>query len=161
MKNKSFILIHALLVLIISGQIMAQEYRVGRLESALDLYRKGAFYSAEQMLNLVTPDPDSDISIFAIQVEAYKTMCAIRLDRSNIAGLVKNFEDRYPNAPELQMVKFALASRLFDREEYAAALVIYDSIKSPSSMQRSRLNMTSKAHTVISGPAILTKLQRS
>jgi hypothetical protein len=46
-------------------------------------------------------------------------MCAIRLDRSNIAGLVKNFEDRYPNAPELQMVKFALASRLFDREEYA------------------------------------------
>lgn len=34
MKNKSFILIHALLVLIISGQIMAQEHRVGRLESA-------------------------------------------------------------------------------------------------------------------------------
>ena len=83
------------------------------------------------MLNRVTPDPDSDISIFAIQVEAYKTMCAIRLDRSNIAGLVKNFEDRYPNAPELQMVKFALASRLFDREEYADALVIYDSIKKP------------------------------
>lgn len=110
---------------------MAQEHRVSRIESALDLYRKGAFYSAEQLLNLVTPDPDSDISIFAIQVEAYKTMCAIRLDRSNIAGLVKNFEDRYPNAPELQMVKFALASRLFDREEYAAALAIYDSIKKP------------------------------
>ncbi len=115
----------------LSAGVMAQEHRVSRIESALDLYRKGAFYSAEQLLNLVTPDPDSDISIFAIQVEAYKTMCAIRLDRSNIAGLVKNFEDRYPNAPELQMVKFALASRLFDREEYAAALAIYDSIKKP------------------------------
>ncbi|HKM12752.1 MAG TPA: tetratricopeptide repeat protein [Bacteroidales bacterium] len=131
MKRKSLILVLAYFALMLSGQVMAQEHRVGRLESALDLYRKGAFYSAEQMLNLVTPDPDSDISIFAIQVEAYKTMCAIRLDRSNIAGLVKNFEDRYPNAPELQMVKFALASRLFDREEYAAALVIYDSIKKP------------------------------
>ena len=132
MKRKSFISVLAFIALMLSGQVMAQEHHVdSRLESALDLYRKGAFYSAEQMFNLVTPDPDSDISIFAIQVEAYKTMCAIRLDRSNIAGLVKNFEDRYPNAPELQMVKFALASRLFDREEYAAALVIYDSIKKP------------------------------
>lgn len=132
MKRKGFILILAFFAFILSGQVIAQEHHAdNRLESALDLYRKGAYYSAEQMLNLVTPDPDSDISIFAIQVEAYKTMCAIRLDRSNIAGLVKNFEDRYPNAPELQMVKFALASRLFDREEYADALVIYDSIKKP------------------------------
>jgi hypothetical protein len=112
MKRKGFILILAFFAFILSGQVIAQEHHADkRLESALDLYRKGAYYSAEQMLNLVTPDPDSDISIFAIQVEAYKTMCAIRLDRSNIAGLVKNFEDRYPNAPELQMVKFALACR--------------------------------------------------
>jgi len=131
MKIKSFTYFLVFLLLMLSAGAMAQEHRVSRIESALDLYRKGAFYSAEQLLNLVTPDPDSDISIFAIQVEAYKTMCAIRLDRSNIAGLVKNFEDRYPNAPELQMVKFALASRLFDREDYAAALAIYDSIKKP------------------------------
>ncbi len=132
MKNKGFIVLLVLFALMLSGQVMAQErHSDSRFKSALDLYRQGAFYSAEQMLNRVTSDPDSDISIFAIQVEAYKTMCAIRLDRSNIAGLVKNFEDRYPNAPELQMVKFALASRLFDREEYADALVIYDSIKKP------------------------------
>jgi hypothetical protein len=43
MKRKGFILILAFFAFILSGQVIAQEHHADkRLESALDLYRKGA-----------------------------------------------------------------------------------------------------------------------
>ena len=92
-----------------------------RLESARKLFYSGSFYAAEKAFDDLAASIDGRNELKQSEVEAYKVLCAIALDRVNIDGLVKVFSDKYPNAPELSMVNYALASNYFDRGRYAEA----------------------------------------
>lgn len=92
-----------------------------RLESARKLYYSGSFYAAEKAFDELSASIDGRNELKQSEIEAYKVLCAIALDRVNIDGLVKVFSDKYPNAPELSMVRYALASNYFDRGRYDEA----------------------------------------
>src|SRR5574344_1845270 len=99
-----------------------------RFESAKKLYNSGVYYAAEQAFDALGKDTYNLENLSRSEVEAYKVLCAIALDRVNIDGLVKNFAVYYPNSPELGMVKFALATHYFDKTDYSKALTVYETI---------------------------------
>ena len=96
-----------------------------KLESARKLYYSGSYYAAEKAFDALLPVEEKGKGLRASEVEAYKVLCAIALDRVNVDGLVKVFSDKYPNAPELSMIKYSLASNYFERGLYADAADIF------------------------------------
>ena len=100
-----------------------------RLESARKLYYSGSYYAAEKAFDALLPVEETGKELRASEVEAYKVLCAIALDRKNVDGLVKVFSDKYPNAPELSMIKYALASNYFERGLYAEAADIFAGVE--------------------------------
>ncbi|MCQ2138483.1 MAG: tetratricopeptide repeat protein [Bacteroidales bacterium] len=111
-----------MLTLISSRAAAINEHDWGeRLESARKLYYSGSFYAAEKAFDELSASIDGRNELKQSEIEAYKVLCAIALDRVNIDGMVKVFSDKYPNAPELSMVRYALASNYFDRGRYDEA----------------------------------------
>lgn len=100
-----------------------------RLESARKLYYSGSYYAAEKAFDALLPVEEKGKGLRASEVEAYKVLCAIALDRVNVDGLVKVFSDKYPNAPELSMINYALASNYFERGLYAEAADIFAEVE--------------------------------
>lgn len=115
-----------------------------RFESAKKLYNSGVYYAAEQAFDALGKDTYNLENLSRSEVEAYKVLCAIALDRVNIDGLVKNFAVYYPNSPELGMVKFALATHYFDKTDYSKALTVYETIHPKHLYKSSRLEYTFK-----------------
>ncbi len=101
-----------------------------RIEDAKMLYRSGTYYAAEQSFSKLLEESQSNTSLNHIELEAYRLMCAINLDRDNAVGLVKRFSEQYPNSIELPLVRYTLASHLFDKGEYGEALEIFTTINS-------------------------------
>ena len=100
-----------------------------RLESARKLYYNGSYYAAEKAFNELSIFLDGKEGLDLIEVEAFKVLCAISTDKVDMAGLVANFCNEYPNAPQIDKINLALASRLFDKGEYAESLKVLESIK--------------------------------
>ena len=100
-----------------------------RLESARKLYYSGSYYAAEKAFDALLPVEEMGKGLRASEVEAYKVLCAIALDRVNVDGLVKVFRDKYPNAPELSMINYALASNYFERGLYSEAADIFAGVE--------------------------------
>ncbi len=100
-----------------------------KLESARKLYYSGSYYAAEKAFDALLPVEEKGKGLRASEVEAYKVLCAIALDRVNVDGLVKVFSDKYPNAPELSMIKYSLASNYFERGLYAEAADIFAGVE--------------------------------
>lgn len=95
-----------------------------RLESARQLYYNGSYYAAEKaFMELNGSDGDR------IEIEAYKILCAIALDKVNVAGLVKVFCDKYPTSPQQDIVKWALGARYFDTGQYNECLSVLNQIR--------------------------------
>lgn len=107
-----------------SGGLNSQD----RFESARRLYFSGSYYAAEKAFKELGEDTDALKILDRAEIEAFKVLCAIAIDKVNADGQVKTFCDKYPNAPQQAMVKHALATHYFDRGEYAAALKLFDSI---------------------------------
>lgn len=112
---------------IISAQNTNYDYRA-RFDSARELYVQGMYVMAESEFERLSTDIKDKSSLFFAEVLANKVMCAIALDRENIEGMVHDFENRFPNDPQLANVKFYLACHLFDKTEYDKALPIFSSI---------------------------------
>jgi tetratricopeptide (TPR) repeat protein len=112
-------------VLPLSGQVKDRQHS-DRLESARKLYYSGSYYAAEKAFTEL--GKESLRTLDRSEIEAYKVMCAIALDKVNAEGLVNTFCSKYPNAPQQSMVKEALASRYFDTGHYSEALAIYNTI---------------------------------
>ena len=108
-----------------AGQVKDRQHS-DRLESARKLYYSGSYYAAEKAFTELGKESQRDLD--RSEIEAYKVMCAIALDKVNAEGLVNTFCAKYPNAPQQSMVKEALASRFFDTGNYADALAIYNTI---------------------------------
>lgn len=123
MKHYRFYILALLLMILPCGYAAAVDGPdwSGRLESARKLYYSGSYYAAEKAFDELAASAEGRNELKQSEVEAYKVLCAIALDRVNIDGLVKVFSDKYPNAPELSMVRYALASKYFDRGRYAEA----------------------------------------
>ena len=107
------------------GQVKDRQHS-DRLESARKLYYSGSYYAAEKAFTEL--GKESLVSLDKSEIEAYKVMCAIALDKVNAEGMVNTFCTKYPNAPQQSMVKEALASRYFDTGKYAEALAVYNTI---------------------------------
>ena len=100
-----------------------------KLESARKLYYGGSYYAAEKAFDALLPVEDKGKVLRESEVEAYKVLCAIALDRVNVDGLVKVFRDKHPNAPELSMINYALASNYFERGLYSEAADIFATVE--------------------------------
>ena len=99
---------------------------LGRLESARQLYYNGSYYAAEKAFMELSSEADD---FTRTEIEAYKVLCAIAMDKVNAAGLVKVFCDKYPTSPQQDIVKWALGSRYFETGRYDECLEILLSIK--------------------------------
>ena len=108
-----------------AGQVKNRQH-TDRLESARKLYYSGSYYAAEKAFTEL--GQESEVMLDRTEIEAYKVLCAIALDKVNAEGLVNTFCNKYPYAPQQAMVREALASRYFDTGRYAEALAIYDVI---------------------------------
>jgi len=101
-------------------------HMLDRLESARQLYYNGSYYAAEKaFMELSGSAADFD----KIEIEAYKALCAIALDKVNAAGVVKVFCDKYPTSPQQDIVKWALGSRYFETGQYKECLEVLNAIK--------------------------------
>ena len=109
----------------LAGQVKDRQH-TDRLESARKLYYSGSYYAAEKAFTEL--GQESSRTLDRTEIEAYKVLCAIALDKVNAEGLVTTFCNKYPNAPQQAMVREALASRYFDTGHYAEALAIYEVI---------------------------------
>ena len=107
------------------GQVKDRQHS-DRLESARKLYYSGSYYAAEKAFTEL--GKESQVALDKAEIEAYKVMCAIALDKVNAEGMVNTFCSKYPNAPQQSMVKEVLASRFFDTGRYAEALAVYNTI---------------------------------
>ncbi len=92
-----------------------------RFDSAKQLYLQGMYASAESEFDRLADDVTDKHTLFYSEILANKIMCAIALGRANVEGLVYDFETRFPNDPQLAMVKFHMASYQFDQAEYEKA----------------------------------------
>ena len=109
----------------LSGQVKDRQHS-DRLESARKLYYNGSYYAAEKAFTEL--GKESLRALDMTEIEAYKVMCAIALDKVNAEGQVNTFCSKYPNAPQQSMVREALASRYFDTGHYVEALEVYNNI---------------------------------
>lgn len=92
-----------------------------RFDSAKQLYVQGMYASAESEFEKLAEDVGDKHTLFYSEILANKIMCAIALGRANVEGLVYDFESRFPNDPQLAMVKFHAASYQFGQAEYEKA----------------------------------------
>ncbi len=108
-----------------------------RMESARKLYYNGSYYAAEKAFSEISLAIEEQQSLDKYEVEAFLVLCAIATDKANMDGLVSNFCAKYPAAPQQDRVRFALASKYFDKGEYQSALEVFRTIK-PSHIYRSQ-----------------------
>ena len=125
----------------LSGQVKDRQHS-DRLESARKLYYNGSYYAAEKAFTEL--GKESLRALDKTEIEAYKVMCAIALDKVNAEGLVNTFCNKYPNAPQQSMVREALASRYFDTGHYVEALAVYNAIDPAHLYKPQRIGYTFK-----------------
>ena len=119
-KYIAVLLLLALAPLASMAQDANYDFRA-RFDSAKQLYVQGMYAAAENEFERLADDVKDKHTLFYSEIVANKVMCAIALGRSNAEGLVYDFETRFPNDPQLAMVKFYLASHQFDQAEYEKA----------------------------------------
>lgn len=132
MKKGFFHIILTISSAFLAVAVLAQPQDVrmlDRLESARKLYYNGSFYAAEKAFMELSTGVDGIDDFDKSEIEAYKVLCAIALDKVNAAGLVKVFCDKYQNAPQQAMVKWALGSRYFETGQYKECLEVFNTIK--------------------------------
>jgi len=134
-------------ILLLSASAFAQVNAIDfseKLESARKLYFNGSYFAAEKVFNELSNEMGKVATPELTEVEAYKVLCAIATDKVNMAGLVNNFLHNYPNAPQINKIKHAMASRYFDKGEYATALEVFDQIDRRHIFSRSRTDFDFK-----------------
>ncbi|MBQ6073490.1 MAG: tetratricopeptide repeat protein [Bacteroidales bacterium] len=141
LRRGAAVLLLLLAALPVSGQVKDRQHS-DRLESARKLYYSGSYYAAEKAFTEL--GKESLRTLDRSEIEAYKVMCAIALDKVNAEGLVNTFCNRFPNAPQQSMVKEALASRYFDTGKYQDALDVYNTIERDHLYKTQRTGFTFK-----------------
>lgn len=141
LKKEAAVLLLLLAALPGSGQVKDRQHS-DRLESARKLYYSGSYYAAEKAFTEL--GKESSRTLDRSEIEAYKVMCAIALDKVNAEGLVNTFCNKYPNAPQQSMVREALASRYFDTGHYAEALAVYNTVNRNHVYRTRRTSFTFK-----------------
>ena len=119
-KYIAVLLFSVMASLTLGAQDASYDFR-SRFDSAKQLYLQGMYASAEHEFEMLADDVTDKHTLFYSEIVANKVMCAIALGRSNAEGLVYDFETRFPNDPQLAMVKFYMASHQFDQAEYEKA----------------------------------------
>lgn len=99
-------------------------------EKARELYNKKMYISAKTILAEITSRLNGNQDIQRSQVEAYFALCAIELDDSSAPAIVESFVENYPLSPDVALVKFKLANKLFGKGEYSKAMTIYRNLES-------------------------------
>jgi len=100
-----------------------------KLDAARSLYYNGAFPAAEGAFSALALEAEGCDYLTRSEIEAYRVLCNISMDRVNAEWSLKVFADKYPNAPEMPMLRFRLASRFFDRCEYDKAAPLFEMIR--------------------------------
>lgn len=129
------------LLLIMSCALLAAQERdpqlSSRMESARKLYYNGSYYAAEKAFGELSRSLQENQSLDKYEVDAFLALCAIATDKPNMEGLVSNYCSNYPAAPQQDKVKFALASKYFDKGEYKSALEVFRTIN-PTHIDKSQ-----------------------
>jgi len=112
-------------LLMIAGQPLGAQ----NLNSARSLYYNGAFPAAEQAFSTLAQKAVTSDYLNRAEIESYTVLCNIAMDRINAEWSLKVYADKYPNAPQLPMLKFRLASRFFDRGEYEKAGSYFENLR--------------------------------
>lgn len=124
----------ALLAMVASAPVYATAQAVPdasfqqRLEQAKSMYYRGAYAAAEQAFSELARQQASSYGLVSSEIAAYRVMCDISMDRANADWALGVFSGRYPTAPELPMVRYALASRHFDNGRYKEARQLFSLI---------------------------------
>ena len=108
-----------------------------RMESARKLYYNGSYYAAEKAFGELSRSLQESQSLDKCEVDAFLVLCAIATDKPNMEGLASNYCSNYPAAPQQDKVKFALASKYFDKGDYKAALEVFRTIN-PAHIDKSQ-----------------------
>ena len=108
-----------------------------RMESARKLYYNGSYYAAEKAFGELSRSLQENQSLEKYEVDAFLALCAIATDKPNMEGLVANYCSSYPAAPQQDKVKFALASKYFDKGDYKSALEVFRTIN-PTHIDKSQ-----------------------
>ena len=123
MHFKKLIFVLAVLALgTFSSRAQDADYNFrARFDAAKQLYLQGMYASAESEFEKLADEVKDKHTLFYSEILANKVMCAIAIGRDNVEGLVYDFETRFPNDPQLAMVKFYMATHQFDQAEYEKA----------------------------------------
>lgn len=99
-----------------------------RLNRAKQLFENDMYQSAEKELTtLLELCPVEGLS--QCELEGYRLLCRILLERPNIDGLVVEFEEQYPYSPELARIYFFQSCYYFQKEDYAKSLEVMAKIE--------------------------------
>lgn len=99
-----------------------------RLEDARALYYRHSYAAAEQAFSELALSLEGRSEMVLSEIEAFRVMCSISMGRINSEWALDVFSGKYPTSPELDMVKYALASQYFDKGKFVEAQVILKEI---------------------------------
>ena len=99
-----------------------------QLRLAKQLFENDMYVSAEkEFSDLLEHCPDQ--GLVRCELEGYRLLCQILLERSDLDGLIVEFAERCPYSPQLALIYFYQSCYYFQREDYAKALDIMGKIE--------------------------------
>lgn len=133
MRNLANVLIALLICLNINTiQLSAQNRNLGlgkgNLETAIELYNNGAYKNAIAEFNKVIKQNAGKKNSALEKAEAYKVLCNIALDHSNVTSAVNVFQKKYPTSSYLARIRYEYANYLIGKEKFASAIKVYNSL---------------------------------
>lgn len=111
----------------------------GKVDKVKELIDNDMFVSALAELDNIDNLIDSDNSILRSEVEIYKLICKIKLERPNLDPLMIECEKKYSNSPEFATAKFYYSQYYFKNSNYSKSLEIMNSIGDRNLLRKDKI----------------------
>lgn len=129
--NRKIVLLLTAYTLAFSCTLFAQSSRESfthRYKVGTELYYKGMLQAAEEEFEALLALPDINKKSFISDIHAYLALIAIESKHPNRDAKYLQVEKLWSNSSLITLVRLRFAALLFDQEEYAQAINIYDKI---------------------------------
>ena len=107
----------------VSQNDFPEKYKVG-----VELYYKGMLQAAESEFESLLAVTDIDKKSLICDIQAYLTLIAIESKQPNMDTKYSQMEKEWSASSLISIVRLHYAAQLFEREQYAQAIIIYDKI---------------------------------
>ena len=115
---------------------------VAHYEKGMEFYSKMLYQAADAEFDLALAYLQSNSQIQRAEVEGYKVLIAIKLDRPNKEALVKDYVSNYPFSNQLSSIYLSFATHFFEYENYNRSLELLNKVdtRSLNNLQRAEYN---------------------